>query len=130
MILVDTSVWIDFFNGHSSKEEQTLKQLIQDEEDICLSAIHIMEILQGIKQKKDFIRTERHLKNFPILVPELGDYVLSALIFNACQRKGLTVKSADCLIAAIAIENNLILLHKDKDFEQISANTELQIFPL
>ena len=130
MILVDTSVWIDFFNGYQSKEEQVLKSLLQAEEDICLAGIHVMEILQGIKQKKSFLKTERYLREFPVIVPDLDLYILASLIFNTCQKKGHTVNSADCLIAATAIENDLVLLHKDKDFEYVQARTDLQIFPI
>jgi len=130
LILVDTSVWIDFFNGCQSKEEQILKSLLKAEEDICLAGINVMEILQGIKQKESFLKTERYLREFPIFAPDLEVYVLASLIFNACQKKGHTVSSTDCLIAADAIENDLVLLHKDKDFEYIQACTDLQIFPI
>ena len=130
MILVDTSVWIDFFNGYQSKEEQILKSLLKAEEDICLAGINVMEILQGIKQKESFLRTGRYLKEFPVFVPDLEMHILASLIFNACQKKGHTVSSTDCLIAAVTIENDLVLLHKDKDFEYIQACTDLQIFPI
>ena len=126
MILVDTSVWIDFFQGHPSKEALILEELIDKEEDICLCGLNVMEILQGIKQKKDFQKTERYLKDFPIVIPDTEEYVNAALIFNKCQLNGYTVKSADCLIAATAIENDLILLHKDKEFEYIRKATFLQ----
>ncbi len=130
MILVDTSVWIDFFNGYQSGEEQVLKSLLQAEEDICLAGIHVMEIFQGIKQKEDILKTERYLKKFLVFIPDLEMYFLASLIFNACQKKSRTVNSADCLIAAVAIENNLVLLHKDKDFEYIEASTDLQTVPV
>ena len=126
MILVDTSVWIDFLQGHPSKQELILEELIEKEEDVCLCALNVMEILQGIKKKKDFQKTERYLKEFPIVSSDLDEYIIAALIFQKCQLKGHTVKSADCLIAATAIENELILLHKDKDFEYIQQTTYLQ----
>lgn len=70
------------------------------------------------------------VKEFPVFIPNLENYILAASIFNACQKQGQTVKSADCLIVSLAIENNLVLLHKDKDFEYLEANTKLQTFPV
>lgn len=123
MILVDTSVWIDFLRGTNSPQRRLLHRLIEDEEDICLTEIILTEILQGIKEDKDFKRVKDHLQEFPIYQPKgIDTYLNAAGIYRECRKKGKTVrKTVDCIIAAVCMENNLLLLHKDSDFNQIAA---------
>lgn len=130
MILVDTTIWIDFLKGSNSVFRRKLHQLIQQEEDLCLTAINLTEILQGIKSETEFERTRRYFRAFPIfLLKDMDTYIHSATIYRACRRSGKTVrKTVDCLIAAVAIENDLILLHNDRDFDKIAACTSLKVF--
>jgi len=133
LILVDTSVWIDFLNGISSKHQLMLHQLIQEDEDICLANIVLMEILQGIRNDKDFKQVKGYLLEFPIYsLQNVNSYIATAQIYRSCRKKGLTIRRPlDCLIARVAIENDLILLHNDKDFEVIASTIgELKIFKL
>jgi predicted nucleic acid-binding protein len=132
MILVDSSVWIDFFRGTDSIFQRKLHQLIEEEEDLCLTAIHLTEILQGIKSDTEFERTKRYLLSFPIFPFKTTDtYVHAARIYRTCQRSGNTIrKTVDCLIAAVAIENGLALFHNDKDFDKIAACTKLKTYAL
>jgi len=123
MILIDTSVWIDFLNGADSKERHILHRLIEEEEeeDISITEIIPAEIIQGIKADKDFKRVRDYLLEFPIYKPNGTEtYLKSAEIYIKCRKNGKTVrKTIDCIIAAICIENNLTLLHKDGDFDII-----------
>ena len=121
MILVDTSVWIDFLNGTNSKERRILHRLIEQEEDISITEIILTEILQGIKADEDFKRVKDYLLEFPIYKPEgIETYLKSAEIYRKCRKNGKTIrKTIDCIIAAICVENNLTLLHKDGDFDII-----------
>lgn len=130
MILVDTSVWIDFLKGAKSAHREILHRLIEDEEDICLTEIIFTEILQGIKNDKDFLKIKDYLLEFPIYSPKGIETYLSAVdIYRACRSKGKTVRrTIDCIIAAIAIENDSILLHKDSDFDSIAACMPLKLF--
>lgn len=130
MILVDTSVWIDFLRGANSQERQTLHRLIEEEEDISITEIILTEILQGIKEDKDFKRVKDYLLEFPIHRPKGTEtYLKAAEIYRTCRKKGKTVrKTVDCIIAAICIENDLTLLHKDSDFELIGACTGLKCY--
>jgi len=123
MILVDTSVWIDFLNGADSKERHALHRLIEEEEDISITEIILTEILQGIKEDENFKRVKDYLLEFPIHKPKGTEtYLKAAEIYRDCRKKGKTVrKTVDCIIAAVCIENNLALFHKDSDFDIIGA---------
>lgn len=122
MILVDTSVWIDFLNGVGSEHQKILHILIEEDQDICLTEIIVTEILQGLRSDKDFRTTKKLLLEFPIhSLKGVDSYVSAARIYRTCRKRGLTIRRPiDCLIAMVAIENDLLLLHKDRDFEIIA----------
>lgn len=129
MILVDTSVWIDFLRGIDSPERRTLHRLIEEEEDISMTEIVLTEILQGIKEDEDFQKIRDYLLELPIQRPKGTEtYLKAAQIYRDCRKKGKTArKTVDCIIAAICMENDLTLLHKDADFDMISACAGLKV---
>jgi hypothetical protein len=132
LILVDTSVWIDFFKGTETLYRAVLHGLIQEDE-VCLADIILAEILQGIKSDKDFKTAKNHLLEFPIYsLKDVDSYVQAAQIYRTCRKEGLTIrKLVDCLITQVAVENDLVLFHNDRDFDVISQVVEgLQIFSL
>lgn len=130
MILVDTSVWVDFLKGKKSIQRHILHRLVEAEEDISITEIILTEILQGIKNDRDFETVKDYLLAFPIHKPKgIETYLRAAEIYRTCRKKGKTVrKTADCIIAAICIENNLTLLHKDTDFDLIKVCTTLRCY--
>ena len=132
MILVDTSVWIDFLNGANSKERHALHRLIEEEEDISITEIILTEILQGIKDDENFRRTKNYLLEFPLQKPKgIETYLKAAKIFRDCRKKGKTIrKTVDCIIAAICIENDLTLLHKDGDFDVMETCAGLRVLKI
>ncbi|HEY5647896.1 MAG TPA: PIN domain nuclease, partial [Nitrospiria bacterium] len=109
-----------------------LHRLLDREEDLCLTGIHLTEILQGIKDDVSHRRIRRRLLAFPVYQPEgVSTYLHAADIYRHCRKKGKTVrKTVDCIIAAVAIENNLRLLHNDRDFNQIAQCTRLKVYPV
>jgi len=121
MILVDTSVWIDFFTGKETPYRHHLRYLIEREEDICLTEIVLTEILQGIKDEADYRTIKNYLIEFPMIRPKgVETYIAAADIYRKCRKKGKTVrKTVDCIISAIARENSFTLFHHDNDFEII-----------
>lgn len=129
MILVDTSVWIDFLRGVASKQRRALHKLIEEGEDICITGVVLTEILQGVKEDKFFQKLKEYLLRFPLYNPAgIETYIRAAELYRRCRKKGKTVKrTIDCLIAAVCIENNLALLHKDSDFNQLAKCTELMV---
>ena len=130
MILVDTSVWIDLFDHPGSVYARRLKDLIEKDQDICLTDLNLTEILQGIKDEEIFKQVKEYLTKFPILrASSLETYIHAANIYRLCRKRGKTItKTIDIIIAAIAIENDLGLFHNDKDFDLIANCTKLKIF--
>jgi predicted nucleic acid-binding protein len=130
VILVDTTVWVDFFRGANSSVSRTLHRLIDHEEDLCLTPLNLTEILQGIRHEALYEETKRHLLDFPVFQPEgISTFLHAAEIYRTCRRRGRTIRSTiDCVIAATAIEHELTVFHNDRDFEQIAACTSLKLF--
>ena len=130
MVIIDTSVWIDFFNGKENEYVYKLEELKEKDIDIFITGIIVTEILSGFKEDRDIKLTTKLLKNLPVANPIYPEtYIKAASIYQTGRKKGITVrKIVDCLIAQIAIENNLLLLHKDEDFNQIASFTNLKIY--
>jgi len=130
MVLVDTSVWIKFFNDADSLAVYLLEELIEAEEEVCISEYILTEVLQGFKKDRDFELAQKHLLHFPIYsFHSLDSYINAAQIYRKCRKRGITIrKTADCLIAQTAIENGLFLLHEDADFDRIASVFPLKIY--
>lgn len=129
MILVDTSVWIDFFRGRNTPYRSMLHDLIAGDEDLCITGIILTEILQGIRDDRTSNETREYLLDYPVYDPSgVTTYIEAANIYRRCQKRGKTVRrTIDCLIAAIALENDLTVFHHDSDFDQIAACTTLKV---
>jgi len=130
MILVDTSVWIGFFNGVDSPAVRSLAELIEGEEELFISEYILAEVLQGFKKDRDFELARRYLLSFPIcFLKGLDSYIRVAQIYRRCRKKGVTIrKTVDCVIAQTAMENDLLLLHDDSDFDRIASVCPLAIY--
>ncbi len=116
-VLVDTSVWIDFFNGRPDPAADTLTQLIEDEVEILTCGLIAAELLQGVRRDKQRATIERHLRDMEWLSPREPDtYVAAAELFRSLRARGVTIRSTiDCIIAQLAAENDALLLAHDKD---------------
>ena len=127
MVLVDTTVWIDFFSANPYQHVKTLENLIVKREDICLCGIILTEVLQGIREDSEFNHTQDLLGNLVFLPMQYYVFLRSAEIYRNLRRKGITIrKPVDCMIAAVAIENDIPLLHNDKDFIPIEKHFGLK----
>ncbi len=126
-MLVDTSVWIDYFNGYTSPEAERFAKAIGNDETIDLPGIVWTEILLGLRTETEAARIQNLLDAFDtVKEPTHQDYLESARIYRVCRNKGFTIRSTiDCLIAQLCLRDNLPLLSKDRDFKHIS-----QCFPL
>ncbi len=122
MILVDTSVLINFFKGEMTPHERYFKTILERRIPFGITSVIYQEVLQGAKSEREYLYLKRYLstQNFYHPKDPLHSYASAAHIYLLCRRKGLTVRSTiDCLIAQVAIEHNLMLLHNDRDFDAI-----------
>ena len=131
MIFVDSSVWIDYFNGNKTWQTDQLDRLL-GEELIIIGDIVLVEVLQGFRKDKDFVNAKKALSLLPC--PTLCGIeiaIKSAVNFRTLRKKGVTIrKTVDMIIGTFCIENNHPLLHDDKDFEPLVKHLELKVLRL
>lgn len=130
MIVVDTTVWIDFLEAKGTSFDLHLTGLIERGETLALTDLIYCEVLQGILDEVDFRRVRGILQSYPILrMRGLDTFEHAARIYRECRRGGFTIrKTADCLIAATCLEAGAELYHNDRDFEAIAKVRELKIY--
>ena len=127
MVLIDTTVWINFFSANLNPHVKTLEKLIIDREDICVCGVVLTEVLQGIRDDSEFKKTQSLFFNLIFLPMPYSVYLRSAEIYRTLRRKGITIrKSVDCMIAAVALEYEIPILHNDKDFLPIEKHFGLR----
>lgn len=129
MIVVDTSVWIDFFRGVPTWPVDVLAESLDEDRPVALTDIVLTEILQGLPDDAEADRVESHLLAHPILtLAPLEDHRRAARLYRTCRRQGVTIRrTLDCLIASVCIREDVALLHADADFDRLAAHTELQV---
>ncbi len=126
MILVDTSVWIDFFAGRDRPQVSLLEESILNGENLALCGIILTEILQGIADEAAYREVRRRLRPLIWLPMSEPVFVRAADIYRKLRKQGITIrKSNDCIIAATAMTHRCRLLHNDRDFSAIARH-----FPL
>jgi predicted nucleic acid-binding protein len=128
-VIVDTSVWIDFFNGHPSTQAQRLARAIEEGESIALPGLVYTEILLGLKNDAQAKRIAQLLQAFNwVPEPNQDDYAAAATLYRQCRAKGLTIRSTiDCIIAQLCLRDGLPLLAKDRDFDRIAQLVALKL---
>jgi len=130
MMVVDSSVWIDYFNGKITKQTDLLHSLLGNEL-IVVGDLILTEVLQGFQNDKDFKKAGELLDSLifrQMLGKELA--VKSAKNYRRLRKKGVTVrKTIDVIIATFCIANNLPLLHSDRDFYPMQKHLNLKVIP-
>jgi hypothetical protein len=128
MVLVDTTVWIDFFADRSEPHVAALQELIENEEDLCLCGVILAEVLQGIRSDADYIETKDYLADLIFLPMRQVTFVRAVELYRSLRKRGVTIrKPVDCMIAAVAIEHDIRLLHNDHDFDYIAKHSKLRV---
>lgn len=122
MIIVDTSVWIDYFRGVNSCEVALLKEGLKNNLRIILTELILTEILNGINKEADYRRVLSYLSTLVVIRPAgLHTYLKSSKIFRTCKKNGYGhIPIVDCLISAMAIEMHASVLSTDKHFKIIA----------
>ena len=120
MVLADTSVWIDYFNGVSTWQSDRLDVLL-DTEPVALGDLILTEVLQGFRNESDFRKAQAFLADLPFY--ELGGYAVclqAARNYRALRAKGVAIhRTIDVIIATACVEWNFKLLHNDRDFDAL-----------
>lgn len=128
MVIVDTTVWVDFFAGRNTPQVRALEQLLLEGEDICICGVILTEVLQGIRDDSHYSKTLSRFDVFLFLRMSRPTFVKAAELYRTLRRHGVTIRKAvDCMIAAVAIEHNIRLLHNDKDFDPIEKFCGLKV---
>ena len=134
MYLVDTSVWVDYLRGKATARVRTLRELLAEEDIVGVAPIILQEVLQGADSGQRFEKWRKYFAGLCCYVPAdpVASHVAAARLYQSCRRAGTTPRSSnDCLIAQIAIEHGLILVHADRDFEAIArAVSGLRLYPV
>jgi len=118
LILVDSSVWVDYFTGKPTPATDKLDLLLGNEL-VAIGDLMLTEVLQGFRADKDYRQARKMLLSLTVLnILDTTIALKSAANFRALRKRGITVrKTSDAIIATYCIENGLPLLHSDKDFE-------------
>lgn len=128
MLLIDTSVWISVFRDRTGQVRQKLETLINDR-DVFLARFTQLELLQGSLNEKEWTLLSTYLETQNYVEMTNDSWQAAARIFYDLRRQGLTVRSPiDCCIVQAALENDLVLIHTDRDFETIAQVRSLQHF--
>ena len=128
MVLVDTTVWIDYLGGIANPQTVWLEHGL-GRRHIGLADLTFCEILQGVRSDSQFLRFRRDLETLPIL--DTGGRALAlatAENYRVLTKRGITVRTTiDCLIATFCILNGYGLLHRDRDFDPFEAHLGLLV---
>jgi predicted nucleic acid-binding protein len=129
LIVVDTTVWIDFFNGRNERYVERLAMMIQADVGIALTDVTLTEVLQGIRDEAQVRLFDDRLTAFDVLrLESLDDFHRAAQLYRAARRHGVTIRrTIDCLIASVCIREQLPIMHNDAEFDRLAEHSELQI---
>ena len=133
VVLVDSSVWIDLLRDAKTTQVKALRELLPRRE-AALAPVIYQEILQGAASLDRFARLKRYFRTLPFLNPShpVETWEAAAELYVRCRQRGFTPRSPhDCLVARIALEHKVPLLHDDRDFETMAdVETRLKLFAL
>jgi predicted nucleic acid-binding protein len=128
MVIVDTSVWIDYLNNKDTLNTAWMDAQLQLQR-LALTDLILCEILQGLRNEQEAVQVQRALEKFEIWPTggrELS--IAAAANYRALRSKGRTVrKTIDCLIATFCLSNRHLLLHNDRDFDAFEQFLDLQV---
>jgi predicted nucleic acid-binding protein len=128
-VLIDASVWIDYFNGVTNSGSTKLDALIGEHRSICICPPVKQEVLQGFRTDTDYNTAVRLFSTLEHLTAEPYEAAIGAAqIFRRLRKQGITIrKSNDCLIAWYALSAKCSILHKDRDYDSMVKPLKLQV---
>lgn len=124
-VVVDTSVWVELIRDKTGRVGRAIEQAARSQPMLMLAPVR-MELLQGCRGPAQWSAMLARLSSFATVYPSDATWDASARIYFDLRQAGHTIRSVvDCLIGTIAVENSLLLIHDDRDFEAIA-----QVCPL
>jgi predicted nucleic acid-binding protein len=128
VILVDSSVWIDYFGGAASRESDRLDALL-GVEALVTGDLILAEVLQGFAADRDYQQARMLLESFEVVALAGREVCLEAAQnFRTLRRKGVTIRrTIDTIIATCCIRNGYVLLHNDRDFDAFVEHLGLRV---
>jgi len=128
MVIVDSTIWVDYVNGKSNDETRLLESKI-GREDIGLTDLILCEVLQGLRSEREFDEVKAELLEFSVFQTGCTRMALeTALNYQKLRAKGFTVrKTIDCWIATFCIRGGHELLHRDRDFDPFEKELGLRV---
>lgn len=128
MVIVDTTVWIDYFRGRENPETEWLDREL-GQQPLGLTDLILCEILQGVQPESAVTQVRSELKRFELFETGGEDLAVAAAEnFRTLRRRGRTVrKTIDCLIATFCLTRGHALLHRDHDFDHFEELLQLAV---
>jgi predicted nucleic acid-binding protein len=128
MVIVDTTVWIDYFRGIKNPQSLWLNVEAQNKR-LGLTDLILSEVLQGIRDDQEFLKVQRELLRFEVFTTGGIDLAVHAAEnFRALRKKGFTIRRiADCWIATFCLREGHELLHRDRDFDPFESELGLRV---
>ncbi|CAA9455466.1 MAG: hypothetical protein AVDCRST_MAG58-1399 [uncultured Rubrobacteraceae bacterium] len=117
-------MWIDYLAGTETEATGRFAELLNRGYVVGLTSVVYQEIVQGVSSRREFEQTSEYLGSQTFYHPQdsVGSYREAARMYFDCRRAGITIRSStDCLVARVAIEHGLMLLHDDRDFEAMAS---------
>jgi hypothetical protein len=133
MVLVDTSILIDYLKGANNAAVRKFQFVLDNGIPFGINSFIYQELLQGVKTEKDFQKLKQYLdtQTFYNLKDARESFAQAARIYFLCRKKGITLSSTiDCLIVQTVLEHDLYLLHNDIDFERIRKVVKFKVFDI
>ncbi|HEX5586449.1 MAG TPA: PIN domain nuclease [Acidimicrobiia bacterium] len=129
MILVDASAWIELLRGTGSDVSIRLRAYSELTDEVAITEVVAMELLAGVRGVAEETAVREIVTGIPLLpINGLDDYEHAATLFRVCRVVGETIRQMnDCLVAAVAIRNDVPVLHNDRDFEVLARHTPLRV---
>ncbi len=128
MILVDTSVWVEYFTRPLSVPARRLEQLLEKLQDVVTLDLILAEALRGFKRDSEFNETRSLLSRLDSIELSRESHIAAADLYRYLRKKGVTVRGIiDCLIAQACLESEAALFTLDRDFSSIARHTNLKL---
>jgi len=129
VILVDTSAWIEYLRGTGSAANVRVRALLLSDQAVATTEAVVMELRAGGRNDVERRRIQEVVDGCELLpVGGLDDFEHAADLYRSCRERGETVRAlVDCLIGAVAIRNNVPVLHDDADFDVLARHTAVRV---